>query len=224
MRIARALVGMLLLTIGIPATLAAGALGVLSRQPDAAGGFTVGFGAVALQAREAADWFPAAAWLLAALGVLLVASAALLLRPARPREVVFVVEPDQVPVLAGRLGVTSLGGLGARPEPTPEVPADRQLVAVGASADRLRPALGPAPARRPATLADLTPPPSPPVPSASSARSASWSGPASSALPGPPAWPPVAPEATTRPVRIEPVRIEPRRIRPATPSARRQRP
>ncbi|WP_036374588.1 hypothetical protein [Micromonospora sp. ATCC 39149] len=210
MRIARALAGMLLLTIGIPALLAAGALGVLSRHPDAAGGFTVGIGAVVLQARPATDWFPVAAWLLGALGALLVASAVLLLRPARPREVVFVVEPDQVPVLADRLGVTSLDGLGARPAPSPAAPVDRQLVAVGASADRPRSALAPAPARRPATLADLTPSPKP----ASSPRSASSSG-ASSSLPGPPAWPPVAPEATTRPVRIEP-----RRIRPAAPSAR----
>ncbi|WP_432957229.1 hypothetical protein [Micromonospora haikouensis] len=216
MRIARALAGMLLLTIGISALLAAGVLGVLSRHSDAAGGFTVGFGAVALQARAAADWFPAAAWLLAVLGVLLVASAALLLRPARPREVVFVVEPDQVPVLADRLGVTSLGGLGARPVPAPAVVADRQLVAVGASAERPRPALGPAPARRPVTLADLAPPPSPPGPAA---RAASPSGPASSALAGPPAWPPAAPEATTRPVRVEP-----RRIRPAAPGTRRRHP
>ncbi|MFG1800025.1 hypothetical protein ACGFI4_07595 [Micromonospora carbonacea] len=213
MRIARALVGMLLLTIGIPALLAAGVFGVLSRHPDAAGGFTVGVGAVALQARVAADWFPAAAWLLATLGVLLVASAALLLRPARPREVVFVVEPDQVPVLADRLGVTSLSGLGVRPAPDPAVPADRQLVAVGAAAGRPRPALGPALARRPATLADLAPPPFPPGPSARPASSGS------SALAGPPAWPPAAPEATTRPVRVEP-----RRIRPAAPSARRRHP
>ncbi|WP_431974237.1 hypothetical protein [Micromonospora haikouensis] len=211
MRIARALAGMLLLTIGLPALLAAGVLGVLSRHSDAAGGFTVGFGAVALQARASADWFPTAAWLLGVLGVLLVASAALLLRPARPREVVFVVEPDQVPVLADRLGVTSLSGLGARPVPAPAV-ADRQLVAVGASAERPRPALGPAPARRPVTLADLAPPPGP-------ARPASPSGPASSVLAGPPAWPPAAPEATTRPVRVEP-----RRIRPAAPGTRRRHP
>ncbi|TDC57674.1 hypothetical protein E1258_21745 [Micromonospora sp. KC207] len=207
MRIARALTGMLLLTIGTPALLAAGALGVLSRHPDAAGGFTVGIGAVVLQARPATDWFPVAAWLLGALGALLVASAVLLLRPARPREVVFVVEPDQVPVLADRLGVTSLDGLGAGPAPSPAAPVDRQLVAVGASADRPRSAL--APARRPATLADLTPSPKP----ASSPRSASSSG--ASSLPGPPAWPPVVPEVTTRPVQIEP-----RRIRPAAPSAR----
>ncbi|WP_428961637.1 hypothetical protein [Micromonospora fluostatini] len=86
--------------------------------------------ALDLRARWAASWLPAVTWGLLATGVLLVALAVmLLLRPVRPREVVFVVEPDQVPVLAGRLGVTSLSGLGAPPEPdrhysTLELPPD----------------------------------------------------------------------------------------------------
>ncbi|MFI9530514.1 hypothetical protein [Micromonospora rosaria] len=86
--------------------------------------------ALELRARWAASWLPTVTWGLLATGVLLVALAVLiLLRPVRPREVVFVVEPDQVPVLAGRLGVTSLSGLGAPPEPdrhysTLELPPD----------------------------------------------------------------------------------------------------
>ncbi|MFI1192446.1 hypothetical protein ACH4T9_04105 [Micromonospora sp. NPDC020750] len=196
MRFARALVGMLLLTIGIPALLAGVALGVATRRVDPDGGVTARIGAVDLQAELAAGWFPVAVWALIVLGGLLVVSAALLLRPVRPREVVFVVEPDQVPVLAGRLGMTSLDALGAGPAPAPAVPAERQLVAVGPPAGRPRPALGPAPARRPATLADLAPP-SPPAPLA---------------------WPPLNPEATARPVRIEP-----RRIRPAAPGPARTR-
>ncbi|WP_405094686.1 hypothetical protein [Micromonospora sp. NBC_01412] len=196
MRFARALVGMLLLTIGIPALLAGAALGVATRRADPAGGVTARIGAVDLHAELAAGWLPVAVWALIVLGGLLVVSAALLLRPVRPREVVFVVEPDQVPVLAGRLGMTSLDALGARPAPAPAVPAERQLVAVGPPTGRPRPALGPAPARRPATLADLAPP----------SRSA------------PLAWPPLNPEATARPVRIEP-----RRIRPAAPGPARAR-
>jgi hypothetical protein len=138
MRFARGLVGMLLLTIGIPATLAGAALGLAARHAD--GGLTARLGVVDLQARLPDGWPPVTAWVLVALGALLVASAALLLRPPRPREVVFVVEPDQVPVLAGRLGVTSLSGMGLRPAPAP---TDRQLVAVGA------PAAPPGPHARP---------------------------------------------------------------------------
>ncbi|MGI5214888.1 hypothetical protein [Plantactinospora sp. CA-290183] len=43
-------------------------------------------------------------------------------RPVRPREVVFVVEPDQVPVLAARLGVPSLDQVGRSPETAPGPP------------------------------------------------------------------------------------------------------
>lgn len=72
-----------------------------------------------------------AAWSLLALGgALCVAAAVLCVRPAPPpREVVFVVEPEQVPLIAARLGVVSLSalgrpgralpgpGAGSRPEP-----------------------------------------------------------------------------------------------------------
>ncbi|WP_320065065.1 hypothetical protein [Micromonospora sp. RTGN7] len=197
MRFARALVGMLLLTIGIPALLAGAALGIAARRADPADGFTARIGAIDLQAWRAAGWLPVAVWMPIALGGLLVVSAALLLRrPARPREVVFVVDPDQVPVLADRLGVTSLTALGTGPAPALAVPVERPLVAVGRPDSRPRRALGPAPARRPATLADLGRP----------------------ARPAPPAWPPLAPEATARPLRIEP-----RRIRPAAPGGARAR-
>ncbi|WP_051708383.1 hypothetical protein [Micromonospora parva] len=140
--------------------------------------------ALDLRAELQVGWTGPAAWGLLAVGVLLVVGAVLiLLRPLRPREVIFVVEPDQVPVLAGRLGVTSLSGLGPRkPEPT-EPLAVRQLTPVGAgAAERSRSAIG----ARPATLADLDEP---------------------VRLPRPPevtlslAWPPAdAEEPTARPV------------------------
>ncbi|WP_433267402.1 hypothetical protein ACQPWR_06145 [Micromonospora vinacea] len=145
--------------------------------------------ALDLRAELRAGWTGPATWGLLAVGVLLVVGAALLLlRPVRPREVIFVVEPDQVPVLAGRLGVTSLSGLGPRqPDPTPPLPA-RQLAPVGSgAAEGSRPAIG---ATRAATLADLDEP----------AR-----------LPRPPevtlslAWPPAGPdEPTARPVAVPP--------------------
>ncbi|SCL34595.1 hypothetical protein GA0074692_3874 [Micromonospora pallida] len=109
-------------------------------------------------------WLTPARWALPVGGALLVALALVLpLRPPRPREVVFVVEPDQVPVLAQRLGVTSLSALGApSEEPPPASPAERTLVAVGTTtAEEVRalspagvPAIGAGPASRPAALPD----------------------------------------------------------------------
>ncbi|WP_442934868.1 hypothetical protein [Micromonospora sp. CPCC 205558] len=146
--------------------------------------------ALDLRAELRAGWTGPTAWGLLTVGVLLVVGAVLLLlRPLRPREVIFVVEPDQVPVLAGRLGVTSLSGLGPRqPDSTPPLPA-RQLTSVGAgTAERSRSAIG---AGRPATLADLDEP---------------------VRLPRPPevtlslAWPPaVEDQPTARPVAVPPV-------------------
>ncbi|KAB1945506.1 hypothetical protein F8271_08035 [Micromonospora sp. ALFpr18c] len=144
--------------------------------------------ALDLRAELQAAWTGPATWGLLTVGVLLVVGAVLLLlRPQRPREVVFVVEPDQVPVLAGRLGVTSLSGLGVRdPAAAPPMTTVRQLAPVG-SGERPRSAIGAEPAR-PATLADLDAP---------------------AGQPGPPevtlslAWPPVAAEATARPVTVE---------------------
>ncbi|MFE9691432.1 hypothetical protein [Micromonospora sp. NPDC005806] len=133
-----------------PAELADRSLSLVVMRPDGRADL-----ALELRAELRAGWFPGAAWALLAGGLLLVALAVVvLLRPVRPREVVFVVEPDQVPVLAGRLGVSSLSGLGARPEPSP-LP-ERQLVSVGsAHGGRTRVAIGPVPSRRPETLADL---------------------------------------------------------------------
>ncbi|MGC5022861.1 hypothetical protein [Micromonospora sp. DT47] len=127
-----------------PAELAGRGLSLVVMRPDGRADL-----ALDLRAELRAGWLGPAAWVLLAGGVLLIGLAGLvLLRPIRPREVVFVVEPDQVPVLAGRLGVSSLSGLGA-PEPSPE----RQLVSVGTPAA----AIGAGPADRPTTLADLPP-------------------------------------------------------------------
>ncbi len=117
--------------------------------------------ALDLRAELRAGWIAPATWGSLAGGMLLVIlSALVLLRPIRPREVVFVVEPDQVPVLAGRLGVSSLSGLGAPPQPGPRPLAVRQLVSVGSVPGGTRAAIGTLP--RPETLADLpAPPPSP---------------------------------------------------------------
>ncbi|MFG2045824.1 hypothetical protein ACGFIW_00125 [Micromonospora sp. NPDC048935] len=98
-----------------------------------------------LRAELRAGWIgPATGGLLAAGVLLVVCALLLLLRPLRPREVIFVVEPDQVPVLAGRLGVTSLSGLGAEaPRATSPFPAVRQLTMVGSGAgERRRASIG----------------------------------------------------------------------------------
>ncbi|MCP3782797.1 hypothetical protein NLX85_05390 [Micromonospora sp. A3M-1-15] len=152
-----------------PAELADRSLSLVVMRPDGRADLALDLGA-----ELRAGWFPGVAWALLAGGTLLVVLAVvLLLRPVRPREVVFVVEPDQIPVLAGRLGVSSLSGLGQRSEPS-TVP-ERQLVSVGsAPAERSRAAIGPVPSRRPVSLADLPP-------------EADWS------------WPPVAAAETPRP-------------------------
>ncbi|ABP53595.1 hypothetical protein [Salinispora tropica] len=136
MRTVRVFAGVLLLVTGIPVLLGGAALGA---------DLTLD-----LRAELRESWVaPVTAGLLVG-GMLLVSGAlALLLRPARPREVVFVVEPDQVPLLASRLGLTSLSGLGApaaRAGGQPVVARDgsrlvapaRQLVSVGASGEQTR--------------------------------------------------------------------------------------
>ncbi|MFV2102820.1 hypothetical protein [Micromonospora sp. LOL_024] len=133
-----------------PADLAGQRLSLVLMRPDGGPGVTLD-----LRAELRAGWIVPATWGSLAGGILLVVLAALLLlRPLRPREVIFVVEPDQVPVLAGRLGLTSLTGLGAPTQPGPRRLPERQLVSVAATVPLApRPAIGPVP--RPETLADL---------------------------------------------------------------------
>ena len=133
-----------------PAELGDRSLSLVVMRADGAGGLDL-----SLRGEVRAGWFPGVAWASLAGGTLLVVLAVLvLLRPHRPREVVFVVEPDQVPVLAGRLGISSLSGLGRQPDRASG--PDRQLVAVGPVAgERSRAAISAAPSRRPASLADL---------------------------------------------------------------------
>ncbi|MBQ1027378.1 hypothetical protein, partial [Micromonospora sp. C95] len=143
-----------------PDDLAGQRLSLVLMRPDGGAGVTLD-----LRAELRAGWIAPATWGSLTGGTLLVILAALvLLRPVRPREVIFVVEPDQVPVLAGRLGVSSLTGLGAPIPPGPRRLPERQLVPVAATvpATTTRPAIGPVP--RPATLAELPTPPTPPSP------------------------------------------------------------
>ncbi|MGC5050466.1 hypothetical protein ACLQ2S_03270 [Micromonospora sp. DT48] len=136
-----------------PDELAGQRLSLVLMRPDGAAGVTLD-----LRAELRAGWIAPATWGSLTGGTLLVVLAALvLLRPIRPREVVFVVEPDQVPVLAGRLGVSSLTGLGAPTPPGPRRVPERQLVSVAAPAAPNRPAIGP----RPASLAEIPTPTAP---------------------------------------------------------------
>ncbi|MFI7576289.1 hypothetical protein [Micromonospora sp. NPDC049497] len=175
-----------------PRDLAGRQLSLVVMRPDGRADVTLD-----LRAEWRSGWTsPAMAGLLTGGALLVVLAILLLLRPVRPREVVFVVEPDQVPVLAGRLGVTSLSGLGTQPTRDSGRPAvsARQLVTVGA-AERPRPAIGPVPAHRPTTLADLVPHP---------------------ALP----WPPREPAPTdppTGPAPRDPAESAEARLRPAAP-------
>ncbi|WFE38741.1 hypothetical protein [Micromonospora sp. WMMD998] len=135
MRFVRTIAGVLLLAVGIPALLAGVGLWHVARHADPADGYAARFGGLelALRGELRAGWFPAVVWALLAGGTLLtVLAVALLLRPHQPREVVFVVEPEQVPVLAGRLGITSLHELGR--QPGPRSAPERHLVAVGSPA------------------------------------------------------------------------------------------
>ncbi|MEV4756968.1 hypothetical protein AB0J86_17895 [Micromonospora sp. NPDC049559] len=96
MRFVRAIAGTVLLTIGLPALLLGGPLGL-----------------AAVRAELPLDRFDPPPWALLAVGAVLVAlGIAALAWPGRmrPREVVFVVEPSQVPLLAARIGVQPLGG------------------------------------------------------------------------------------------------------------------
>ncbi|TDC38574.1 hypothetical protein E1211_06675 [Micromonospora sp. 15K316] len=183
--------------------LADGPLSLVVMRPD-------GRADLALDLRVELDlgWTAPAMWGLLAGGVLLVTFAVLLLfRPVRPREVVFVVEPDQVPVLAGRLGVTSLSGLGAQPTGGEDRMArvQRQLVAVGSGAVA-RSAIGALPAHRPASLADVVETGRPGDAGGGSHLAAAGARSSTATAERPPtvaltlAWPPGQPEGTVRPV------------------------
>ncbi|RKN58085.1 hypothetical protein D7193_05685 [Micromonospora costi] len=181
-----------------PDELAGRPLSLVVTRPDGGPNLTLD-----LRAEFRAGWMAPAMWGLLAGGVLLVTFAVLLLfRPVRPREVIFVVEPDQVPVLAGRLGVSSLSGLGAQPRSADDraVMTQRQLAAVGSGPPE-RSAIGAVPAGRPASLADLV--------GDERAGAEAGHGAVGSAAPAaasPPgvsltlAWPPAQPERTVRPV------------------------
>lgn len=106
-------------------------------------------GRAALRAEIAAAvhpaWLPAATWAGIVVGTLaLAAGLALLLWPVRRREIVYVVEPDQVGPLAARLGLRAptLAALPPAPETTPvaalpaaPMPAPGWLMATGEIVD-----------------------------------------------------------------------------------------
>lgn len=173
-----------------PAELGDGSLSLVIMRPDGRADL-----ALELRGELRVGWLDPATWGLLASGALLVALAVvILLRPVRPREVVFVVEPDQVPVLASRLGVTSLGALGAERAPVGSgdgrvLVAERSLAAVASI---------PAERARPATLADLPPLVDDPEGAARANPVTGWGRRPEAALTL--AWPPLAPDGTVLPV------------------------
>ncbi|SCE67944.1 hypothetical protein [Micromonospora mirobrigensis] len=182
-----------------PADLAGPPLSLVVMRPDGRADLTLD-----LRAELRAGWFGPVTYGLLGVGILLVAIAALvLLRPIRPREVIFVVEPDQVPVLAGRLGVSSLSGLASVPGWEPPPVRERELVGVGAGGARST--LGAVAPGRPASLADLPP-----------AGTAEGAAPPATRLAPPDValdltWPPAGAEEPRRPASV------PATLRPAAP-------
>ncbi|HEV7712838.1 MAG TPA: hypothetical protein VGP16_31895 [Asanoa sp.] len=167
---------------------------------DASPGLTV-----SLAASARSGWLPPTAWSLLALGALLLGSAvAALVWPVRTRELVFVVDPSQVPQVSARLGAATDGGPAGPPPVWPALPAGEVAEPVPGLPGSDRPADGSWPdwpsdsARadsapgRPATLADALAGAGMPVPAPS--------GPAwPPTQPGPSAaWPPVPDSAWSR--------------------------
>ncbi|MBE1487486.1 hypothetical protein [Plantactinospora soyae] len=102
-------------------------VGVLDLTPDDVRGHRLSLVVMRPDARPGVDanlrvevrpgWLSPAAWTLLTVGGLLVlAGIVLLARPVRPREVVFVVEPEQVPAFAARLGIAALNEMGHSPD------------------------------------------------------------------------------------------------------------
>ncbi|MEV4623336.1 hypothetical protein AB0J74_32080 [Asanoa sp. NPDC049573] len=164
---------------------------------DAAPGLTVD-----LRASSRSGWLPPTAWSLLVLGVLLLSSAiAALVWPVRTREVVFVVDPSQVPQVSARLAAATTGeATPAGPPPVwPALPAGEVPPPVPVLPGAERPADGSWPdwpsdnttPGRPATLADALAGAGVAVPAPS--------GPAwPPAQPGPSAaWPPASEGAST---------------------------
>ncbi|MBF9127444.1 hypothetical protein I0C86_00305, partial [Plantactinospora sp. S1510] len=98
-------------------------VGVLDLTPDDVRGHRLSLVVMRPDARPGLDtrlrvevrpgWLSPAAWsLLTVGGILVLLGIVLLARPVRPREVVFVVEPDQVPAFAARLGIAALNDMG----------------------------------------------------------------------------------------------------------------
>ncbi|MEQ4305551.1 hypothetical protein ABNF97_29930 [Plantactinospora sp. B6F1] len=145
-------------------------LSLVVMRPDAGAGFVAD-----LRAEVRPGWLDPVAWISLALGGLLALFGVVLLaRPVRPREVVFVVEPSQVPALAARLGVAALDeiedsptcpvgaperrvNLPAQAGGLPDRPVD-QGVPTGTAPGRLVPADRRVSPGRPATLADVLTP------------------------------------------------------------------
>ncbi|REF94752.1 hypothetical protein DFJ67_0694 [Asanoa ferruginea] len=152
---------------------------------DATPGLTV-----SLAASARSGWLPPTAWSLLALGALLLGSAiASLVWPVRTRELVFVVDPSQVPEVSARLGAATDSGPAGPPPVWPALPAGEVAEPVPVLPGSDRPADGSWPdwpsdsaPGRPATLADAlagagksVPPPSGPAwPPAQPGPSAAW--------------------------------------------------
>ncbi|RKR90534.1 hypothetical protein BDK92_4908 [Micromonospora pisi] len=150
-----------------PADLRGQRLSLVVMYPDAGSGV-----ALDLRTELRVGWIEPTTWGLLAAGTLFaLLGVAILVWPTRPREVVFVVEPSQLPLLSARLGVRALDDLG---RPTSGTPRTREPLRSGSSAPvaPAGPATGAVPpgwplhanlptATRPATLADLLAQPQP---------------------------------------------------------------
>src|SRR5690606_3995035 len=145
MRIVRVIVGVLLLTLGVPALVVGGAYWVAGPPPPDGG-----------SALRVAD--PAVALVVLAVGALALAAGALALAAAH-RPVVVVAEPADAAALAARLGVRLLEShpVESRPVATPSGASRSPALTPQSTADN-PPPTWPLPADRPATLADAPKP------------------------------------------------------------------